>query len=59
MDWRSGNPPSGLQVKSLNATIYISVYKAHEAILPQIFEGGKKKYHMLMAWLYKAVWCIS
>ncbi|KAG2145588.1 hypothetical protein BD769DRAFT_1382500 [Suillus cothurnatus] len=58
MDWRSGNPPSSLQVKSFNATIYISVYKAHEATLTRIFEGGKKKYHALMARLYKAV-CVS
>ncbi|KAG2037915.1 hypothetical protein BDR03DRAFT_981923 [Suillus americanus] len=55
MDWRSGNPPLSSQVKSFNATIYISVYKAHEATLTRIFEGGKKKYHMLMARLYKAV----
>ncbi|KAG2029429.1 hypothetical protein BDR03DRAFT_1018403 [Suillus americanus] len=55
MDWRSGNPLSSSQVKSFNATIYISVYKAHEATLTRIFEGGKKKYHTLMARLYKAV----
>ncbi|KAG2029853.1 hypothetical protein BDR03DRAFT_1017829 [Suillus americanus] len=55
MDWRSGNPPSSSQVKSFNATIYISVYKAHEATLTQIFKGGKKKYHALMARLYKAI----
>ncbi|KAG1906256.1 uncharacterized protein F5891DRAFT_1169926 [Suillus fuscotomentosus] len=58
MDWRSGNPPSSSQVKSFNATVYISVYKAHEATLTRIFEGGKKKYHALMARLYKAV-CVS
>ncbi|KAG2122522.1 hypothetical protein BD769DRAFT_1670672 [Suillus cothurnatus] len=58
MDWRSGNPPLSSQVKSFNATIYISVYKAHEATLTWIFEGGKKKYHVLMAQLYKAV-CVS
>ncbi|KAG2131200.1 hypothetical protein BD769DRAFT_1386873 [Suillus cothurnatus] len=55
MDWRSGNPPSSSQVKSFNATLHISVYKAHEATLTRIFECGKKKYHALMARLYKAV----
>ncbi|KAG2124506.1 hypothetical protein BD769DRAFT_1388752 [Suillus cothurnatus] len=55
MDWRSGNPPSSSQVKSFNATLHISVYKAHEATLTRIFECGKKKYHALMAQLYKAV----
>lgn len=55
MDWRSGNPPSSSQVKCFNATLHISVYKAHEATLTRIFECGKKKYHALMARLYKAV----
>ncbi|KAG1878249.1 hypothetical protein F4604DRAFT_2001560 [Suillus subluteus] len=55
MDWRSGNPPSSSQVKSFNATLHIGVYKAHEATLTRIFECGKKKYHALMARLYKAV----
>ncbi|KAG2049393.1 hypothetical protein BDR06DRAFT_975295 [Suillus hirtellus] len=36
------NPPLSSQVKLFNATVYISVYKAHEATLTQIFEGGKK-----------------
>ncbi|KAG1875481.1 hypothetical protein DFJ58DRAFT_721318 [Suillus subalutaceus] len=48
MDWMSGNPPSSSQVKSFNDTLHI-------ATLTRISERGKKKYHVLMAWLFKAV----
>ncbi|KAG1879980.1 hypothetical protein F4604DRAFT_1922660 [Suillus subluteus] len=54
-DWSSGNPPSSTQVKSFNSSFYISVYKAHQATLTRIFDGSQKKYHVLMARLYKAV----
>ncbi|KAG2366132.1 hypothetical protein BDR07DRAFT_1480546 [Suillus spraguei] len=54
-DWSSGNPPSSTQVKSFNASFHINVYKAHQATLSCIFDGSPKKYHVLMAHLYKAV----
>ncbi|KAG1885857.1 uncharacterized protein F5891DRAFT_1178319 [Suillus fuscotomentosus] len=54
-DWSSGNPPSGAQVKSFNSSFHISVYNAHQATLTRIFNGSRKKYHVLMARLYKAV----
>ncbi|KAG2121765.1 hypothetical protein DEU56DRAFT_927242 [Suillus clintonianus] len=54
-DWSSGNPPSSTQVKSFNTSFHISVYRAHQATLTRIFDGSQKKYHVLMARLYKAV----
>ncbi|KAG1776446.1 hypothetical protein EV702DRAFT_1198145 [Suillus placidus] len=54
-DWSSGNPPSSAQVKSFNASSNIGVYRAHHATLSHIFAGSRKKYHALMARLYKAV----
>jgi hypothetical protein len=54
-DWSSGNPPSNAQVKSFNASSHVGVYKAHQATLNRIFNGSMKKYHALMARLYKAV----
>ncbi|KAG1733126.1 hypothetical protein EDB19DRAFT_2041291 [Suillus lakei] len=58
-DWSSGNPPSNAQVKSFNASSHVGVYKAHQATLNRIFEGSMKKYHALMARLYKAVSAIE
>ncbi|KAG1891876.1 uncharacterized protein F5891DRAFT_986436 [Suillus fuscotomentosus] len=57
-DWSSGNPPSNAQVKSFNAS-HVGVYKAHQATLNRIFNGSIKKYHALMARLYKAVSAIE
>ncbi|KAG2125889.1 hypothetical protein BD769DRAFT_1668710 [Suillus cothurnatus] len=54
-DWSSGNPPSSAQVKSFNSSFHIGVYKAHQATLTRIFNSSQKKYHALMARLYKAV----
>ncbi|KAG1880032.1 hypothetical protein F4604DRAFT_1922723 [Suillus subluteus] len=58
-DWSSGNPPSNAQVKSFNASSHVGVYKAHQATLTRIFDGSRKKYHALMARLYKAVSAID
>ncbi|KAG1893092.1 uncharacterized protein F5891DRAFT_986166 [Suillus fuscotomentosus] len=58
-DWSSGNPPSNAQVKSFNASSHVGVYKAHQATLNRIFNGSIKKYHALMARLYKAVSAIE
>ncbi|KAG1904369.1 uncharacterized protein F5891DRAFT_1207307 [Suillus fuscotomentosus] len=58
-DWSSGNPPSNAQVKSFNASSHVDVYKAHQATLNHIFNGSIKKYHALMARLYKAVSAIE
>ncbi|KAG1833789.1 hypothetical protein EV424DRAFT_1639922 [Suillus variegatus] len=58
-DWSSGNPPSNAQVKSFNASSHVGVYKAHQATLNRIFSGSIKKYHALMARLYKAVSAIE
>ncbi|KAG1863041.1 hypothetical protein F4604DRAFT_1929217 [Suillus subluteus] len=54
-DWSSKNPPSSTQVKLFNSSFHISVYKTHQATLTRIFDGSQKKYHVLMARLYKAV----
>ncbi|KAG2036761.1 hypothetical protein BDR03DRAFT_982709 [Suillus americanus] len=54
-DWSSGNPPLSAQVKSFNSSFHIGVYKAHQATLTRIFNSSQKKYHALMARLYKAV----
>ncbi|KAG1894092.1 uncharacterized protein F5891DRAFT_1195652 [Suillus fuscotomentosus] len=58
-DWSSSNPPSNAQVKSFNASSHVGVYKAHQATLNRIFNGSIKKYHTLMARLYKAVSAIE
>ncbi|KAG1832912.1 hypothetical protein DFJ58DRAFT_736214 [Suillus subalutaceus] len=58
-DWSSSNPPSNAQVKSFNTSSHVGIYKAHQVTLMLIFDGSRKKYHALMAQLYKAVSAID